>query len=63
METPRDALESAIWRIHLICSRKYQRPDSPPGQLILDLPEKQRELLRELKSDDIADLRPETLIL
>ncbi len=63
MDTPLEALEAAIWRIHLICSGRYTRKDSKPGQLIAELSPEHRALLKELKSSDIANLRPDAIVL
>lgn len=35
------------------------RPDKTPGRFISRLPEEQRKVLRELRSEDIADVRVE----
>ena len=38
--------------LHVTC-----RPDKTPGAFIKRLPEEKREVLRELRSDDVADFR------
>lgn len=63
MDTPLEALDAAIWRIHLLCSGRYTRKDSKPGQLISELSPKHRALLKDLKSSDIENLRPDAIIL
>lgn len=60
--TPMEALEAAIWRIHMTCTDRYRRTATRPGQLIEELPESHRELLRRLKSDDARNVRPDALI-
>jgi len=60
--TPAEALEAAMWHPHLICTNRYRGPNSKPGEVILDLPESERALLRDLKSDDIANIRSDALL-
>lgn len=58
-KTPLEVLEHAMWRPHFVCSRRMFGPRSKPGEVIEMLPDEWRESLANLKSDDIANIRPD----
>jgi hypothetical protein len=58
-KTPLEVLEQAMWRPHLVCTRKLLGRHGTPGEVIEGLSEPARKKLRQLKSDDIANIRPD----
>jgi len=65
---PTDVLDAVIWRAILIdyyhkpWSGRVPTPKQLPGAVVFDMPPEARELLKELKSDDIANLRPDAVV-
>lgn len=57
-KSPADLLDKLAFGILGYPTRNMQQK---PGQLISDLPEEQREMLRNLKSDDLNVLRPDAI--
>lgn len=40
-----------------------ERKNLGPGQIILELPEEKREILKELTSDEVGSIRPDSLLV
>jgi len=58
---PIDAYIDAIWMLVTHDCRFNKHTCSKPGQVLKKMPEKIREALKNLKSDDLKKIRPDLL--
>jgi hypothetical protein len=60
MKTPREVLDGVIEFTYFFgdVTRRWPKP----GQQILMLSEERRKILKELKSDDLVNIRPDSIL-
>ena len=63
-QKPTEVLDNAIFRGCFLDKYNchWRGEGSKPGRVVLDLNPEMREALKELKSDDISNIRPDAII-
>ena len=59
--TPMETFESLMWGALFLDRYGRGEKGKVPGAVVLEAPAKARELLKELKSEDLSNIRPDAI--